>query len=291
MLAIGVFDGVHLGHQHLMQRVVQAARAANCRAAIMTFYPHPVELLRGISGRYYLTPLEERVRLIAAQGVDLVISHPFDEETRYTRAADFVERLDDALGLRGLWGSDFGLGYEREGSYAFLSALGSQKGFQVHLVEEKVMLRDERISSSRIRHALARGDVAEVNACLGRRFAVQGDVVQGQQRGRTIGFPTANLTVWEKQQLPAHGVYATLAEIDGRVYPAATNVGVRPTVNGHGVTVEAHLLDFDDDLYGKRVRLSFVAHVREEKKFDGLAALKAQISADIDTIRTILQSA
>lgn len=291
VLAIGVFDGVHRGHQQLLHHLVSAAHRQAARSAVLTFFPHPAEVIRRQSGRYYLTTLDERLHLLAAQGVDLVIPFTFDETTRTTRAADFIAHIDHHLDLHQLWGGDFALGYQREGDLAFLTRLGSAMGFTVHAVTEKLLLDGERVSSSRIRRGLANGNLADVNACLGRRFTVSGSVTQGQQRGRTIGFPTANLAVWEKQSLPAHGVYAAQAEVDGAVYGAATNVGVRPTVNGHGVTVEAHLLDFAGDLYGKTVRLSFVERVRPEMKFAGLEALKTQIAADVMTIRRILDQA
>jgi riboflavin kinase / FMN adenylyltransferase len=286
-LAIGSFDGVHLGHQAVLHSMVAAARAAGMRTAVLTFFPHPTRVLRHVTGPYYITTLADRVRLLAAQGIDLVITHPFNEEVRHTRAADFVEQLHTHLNLRQLWGGDFALGYKREGDVSFLRRLGKARGFTVELVQAMVEVGGERVSSSRVRRGLAEGEIEEVNGCLGRPFHVCGEVVYGNQRGRTIGFPTANLAVWEELILPVNGVYATYAWVGEKRYLAATNVGVRPTVNGHSVTVEAHLLDFSDDLYGQTLRLEFLSHIRAEKKFAGLAELQAQIQTDVNAIQRL----
>ena len=167
--------------------------------------------------------------------------------------------------------------------------LGQEQGFTVELVQGMVKVDGDWVSSSRIRHSLGTGNVVDAAACLGRPYQVSGEVVMGDQRGRTIGFPTANLDAWEEQLLPANGVYATYAWLGDRRYPAATNVGVRPTVNGRNVTVEAHLLDFADDIYGETLRLEFIDHIRSERKFTGIDTLTAQIAADVTTIRERLE--
>lgn len=288
-LAIGVFDGVHAGHQELLQEMAAAARAHDCRTAVLTFFPHPREVIQGVEGRMYLTTVERRVRLLAAQGMDLVIVNRFDDEVRLTRAADFVDRLCQALDLRQLWGGSFSLGYRREGNAPFLRELGQARGFEVHEINGLVAWGGAPVSSSRIREALATGDIAEVNGCLSRRFAVGGEVVRGDQRGRTIGFPTANLAVWERQLLPANGVYAAYARLGPERFLAATNVGVRPTVADAKLMVEAYLLDFERDIYGQELELEFVARIRDEQKFPNLEALKAQIAADVDEVRQLLE--
>lgn len=284
-VAIGSFDGVHRGHQLLLQNMVAAAREKGARTAVLTFFPHPKRVLQNLTGPYYLTTLEDRVALLAEQGIDLVITMPFDEEVRHTRAADFVDQMLRHLNMRQLWGGDFAFGYQREGDVPFLRRLGQEKGFTVELVQEMVQVGDGLVSSSRVRAGLASGDVVDVAACLGRPYHVRGSVVMGDQRGRTIGFPTANLDVWEEQLLPVNGVYATIARFGEQAHIAATNVGVRPTVNGGNVTVEAHLLDFAGDLYDQELKLEFIFHIRPEMKFAGLDALKAQIQADVQAIR------
>lgn len=287
-LAIGVFDGVHRGHQHLLQKMVAAARAAGARPAVLTFFPHPTEVILDLKGRLYLTTLERRVALLAAHGIELVIVHPFDETVRTTRARTFIQRLCRVMALRQLWGGNFSLGYQREGNAEFLQELGKEKGFSVHLIQELVQWNGERVSSSRIRRALAGGDMVEVNGCLGRPFCVGGEVMLGDQRGRTLGFPTANLDVWKKQLLPAHGVYATYATLNGERYQAATNVGVRPTVNDRKLLVEAHLLDFDREIYGETLSLEFITRIRDEHKFSNLGDLTRQIRTDVATVRDTL---
>ena len=284
-LAIGSFDGVHRGHQAIIQQMVKAAQAQGVRAAVLTFFPHPKRVIQQLSGRFYLTTLSDRVALLAAQGVDLVITHPFNEEVRHTRAADFVAQLCHYLDMRQLWGGNFALGYNREGDVPFLRRLGETKGYTVELIEAMVRYEDELVSSTRIRRGLVEGDIAVVNSCLGRPFHLNGTVVQGAQRGRTIGFPTANLQVWDEQLLPAHGVYATYAWLDERRIPAATNIGVRPTIDGQQLTIEAHLIDFDADVYDKQIRLEFINRIRPEMKFAGLDALKSQIQTDVAVIR------
>jgi riboflavin kinase/FMN adenylyltransferase len=287
-LAIGVFDGVHRGHQHLLQTMVAEARAAGAIPAVLTFFPHPKVVIQGLEGRIYLTTLERRVRLLAAQGIDLVVVHPFSEAVRNTRAAAFIDRLCRHLDLRQLWGGSFSLGYKREGDAAYLQKVGKEKGFTVHLIQELVQWRGERVSSSRIRHALAQGDMEEVNGCLDRAFCVDGKVIVGDRRGHMIGFPTANLDVWEQQLLPGNGVYATYAGLGEEKFAAATNVGIRPTVADPRLSVEAHLLNFDREIYGETLALEFIAHIRDERKFPSLDALKAQITADVTQAKELL---
>jgi riboflavin kinase/FMN adenylyltransferase len=287
-LAIGVFDGVHRGHQALLQQMAAAAQAENARTAVLTFFPHPIKVIRPGSGRLYLTTLEDRGSLLGEQGISLIITHPFNEAVRQTRAADFVEQLCSHLNMVQLWGGSFSLGYNREGDLQFLQRLGEEKGYSVHPFESLLEWEGESISSSRIRRELAAGNITDVNGCLGRSYCLPGTVIRGEGRGRTIGIPTANLHTWEEQHLPANGVYATIATVGDQSYTAATNIGVRPTVDGHHQTVEAHLLDFDGDLYEQDVTLSFIGRIRDEQKFPSLDALVAQIHADIAQTREMV---
>lgn len=287
-LTIGSFDGVHLGHQEVIRSMVVAARQQNARAAVLTFFPHPKRIVQNLTGPYYITRLNDRVALLAELGVDLVITHPFNDEVRTTRAADFVQEMLDYLDMRQLWGGNFAFGYKREGDVPFLRQLGEEKGFTVELVPSMVKVAGDWVSSSRIRHCLREGNVVEANACLGRPFHVTGTVVMGDQRGRTIGFPTANLEAWEELLLPANGVYATYAWVGDQRHPAATNVGTRPTVNGRDVRVEAHLLDYEGDLYGQELKVEFITRIRAEQRFGGLLALQQQINQDVAAIRGLL---
>jgi riboflavin kinase/FMN adenylyltransferase len=291
-VTIGSFDGIHKGHQLLLDKMVQAAKRDGARTAVLTFFPHPKRVIQQLEGRYYLTTIAERVQQIKDASVDILIVRAFDEEVRNTRAADYVARLQAQLDMRQLWGGDFALGYQREGDVPFLRELGKRMGFTVELVDEMVSLNGRFVSSSRVRQSLAEGDVADVAACLGRPYSLHGIIVKGKQLGRTINFPTANMQIWDEQLMPGNGVYATWAWLgDGqnrRKFKAATNVGTRPTVNGKSIIVEAHLLDFDEDIYGEEMRLEFINRVRSEMKFDGLESLKAQIQADVEQIRAML---
>jgi riboflavin kinase/FMN adenylyltransferase len=286
-LAIGVFDGVHRGHQALIRQMVAEATAANARSAILTFFPHPIRVIRDLKGRIYLSTLEQRLAYLAELGVDLIITLPFDENMRYTPATDFVDEMLTALDVRQFWGGEFSLGYKREGDLAFMQKMGLERGFTVHQLQKLVLWQNERVSSSRIRRALDKGDVATVAGCLGRPFTMSGDVVEGRRLGRTIGFPTANVAVWGEQKMPAFGVYATRVHIQNQTHLAATNIGIRPTVGGEGVTVEAHILDFAGDIYGEQVTLEFVQHIRDERKFAGIDPLIAQIGADVEQVRQL----
>ncbi len=288
VVTIGVFDGVHRGHQYLIRQLVEEAHSTNRLAVVLTFFPHPDIVLRGLKGRYYLTTAEQKAEQLMKLGVDLVVTHPFNDETRQIRAAAFVDRLLEHLRLNALWvGEDFAMGYKREGNVPFLMQQGTEKGFSLHVID---LVHNEGgvITSTKIREALQAGEVEQANEWLGRSYEVVGEVIQGEQRGRKIGFPTANINVWEEQVIPANGVYAGWATLGGERFMAVTNVGVRPTFAGQGVTVEAHLLDFDRDIYGQQLAFSFDKRLRDEMKFAGIDALIAQIRADVEAGRAYL---
>jgi riboflavin kinase/FMN adenylyltransferase len=295
VVTIGVFDGVHRGHRYLLRRLVDEAHASGRAAVVVTFYPHPDIVLRGLSGRYYLSHPDDRARIMGELGVDYVITLTFDEALRHVRAAEFTAQLRAHLHVSALWvGADFAFGYQREGDVAFLREQGAREGFVVHVID--LILADAGddgvISSTAVREALSRGDVERARAWLDEPYTVRGEVVRGNQRGRTIGYPTANIAVWENQIVPANGVYAGWATLEtGERFMAVTNVGTRPTFDGEGVTVEAHLLDFDRDLYGQMLAFSFEARLRPEMKFSGIEALIAQIGADAAAGRALLERA
>jgi riboflavin kinase/FMN adenylyltransferase len=280
-LALGSFDGVHRGHQAILRKMVGAAQIAGVRSAVLTFFPHPKRVIQELPARYYINTLEDRLALLSAQRVDMVIAHPFNDAVRNIQATDFVDQLRDSLDMCQIWGGNFAFGYRREGDRDFLRLHGPEKGFIVQLVESMESWDGNLVSSSRIRNSLSVGDIGDVNGCLGRVFSLEGTVIEGDQRGRTIGFPTANLAVWDELLLPADGVYATHVSLGDERFVAATNVGVRPTVNGRQRLVETHLLNFDGDLYGQTIRLEFMSYIRPEQRFSGLPALKAQINADV----------
>lgn len=289
VLTIGAFDGVHLGHQHLIGSTVQRARECGCQSAVLTFDPHPDLVVRPQQERLYLTSIDERIARIGELGVDLVIVLPFTRAVMSLSAHEFMSQLCRALNLRELWvGWNFGLGRGREGNPARLREIGKDLGYTVHPVEPLV-LDGAPVSSTRIRAALHAGDVEGAAALLGRPFGVRGPVAEGDRRGRTIGFPTANVAVAPNHMLPADGVYVCRARIGDQHYGAVTNIGMRPTFEGTRRTVEAYLLDFVDDIYGETVRLDFLHRLRGEQKFDGVAALVAQITRDVGAAREWLQ--
>ena len=287
-----MFDGVHLGHRYLLARLVETARAEGCIPAVLTFYPHPDVVLGRASGRYYLTSPDQRAALLGSLGVELVITHPFDDDVRQIRAAAFVDRLVTHLDPCGLWvGADFALGYKREGNVAFLRAQGAEKGFSVEVVD--LITNDNTgnvISSSGIRAALETGDVVRAAHHLGRPYRLEGEVVRGDGRGRTIGFPTANIDVWDQQVLPMKGVYAGWAHLNGEAFKAVANIGNRPTFDGKLVTVEAYLLDFDRDIYGQHLIFDVMAFLRPELKFSGVDELVTQIGRDVEQGRALLDA-
>jgi riboflavin kinase/FMN adenylyltransferase len=291
VLSIGSFDGVHLGHQALVSRLVQHARLARLPAVVLTFFPHPSVVLRGRQPALYINTPDEKAELLAGLGVDYVVTRTFDVGLSHLSADAFLDLLRTHLGLRALVvGEDFALGYRREGGRIFLEQAAPQRGFRLEIVPP-LMLDGEPVSSTRVREALRSGDVRRAAAYLGRPFVLPGTVVRGVGRGRKLGIPTANLGFWNERAYPAPGVYACWAEFAGKTYPAVTNIGMRPTFNDgllHPV-VEAHLLGFSEDLYDQEVRLSFVERLRDEQRFEGAEALSAQISRDIERARTILQ--
>lgn len=284
IVTIGVFDGVHRGHQHLIHQLVEQAHSTGKLAVVMTFFPHPDVVLRDLQGRYYLNTPDQKADQLMRLGVDYVVTQPFDDELRHMRAAAFVDQLVKHLRVQDLWvGADFALGYQREGNVEFLRKQGEEKGYRLHVVDLVA-----NISSTAIRQALLDSDMEQVSEWLGRGYSVVGEVVQGEQRGRKIGFPTANVDVWSEQIIPANGVYAGWATLGDEQFMAVTNIGVRPTFAGQSITVEAHLLDFDRDIYGQQLEVSFEKCLRPEKKFNGIQELIAQIALDAQAARDYL---
>jgi len=301
VLSIGVFDGVHLGHQHLLAQVVSEARRLGAIPAALTFDPRPEEVLsHGVAGGY-LTDLHERAALIGQLGIKVCAYLHFDAQLARTPAAEFMERVRRHLPLVQLWvGPDFALGSRREGNIARLTELGSSLGFSVHTVPP-YELRGEVVSSTAIRRELARGDVVRASEMLGRCYSLTGPVITGDRRGRQLGFPTANLGYDPKRALPADGVYAawvTLLEAERRKvsvadaaskrHPAVLSIGVRPTFGGGRRTIESFLLDFQGDLYGKRMTIHFVERLRPELKFAGPSELVTQMQLDVAAARRAL---
>jgi riboflavin kinase / FMN adenylyltransferase len=289
-VTIGSFDGVHIGHQSIIAQMVSAAHTDRAQAVVITFHPHPVEVLRGDQGPFYLTTPEERADLLANLGVDATVTLKFDNTLSALDADEFIADISSHLGLRQLWlGPDFALGHNRQGTIPVLQELGLKYGYEVHVVP---IINSEvgKVSSRQIRSYLQEGKVALAARMLGRPYSILGNVVRGDGRGKGIGIPTANLEVWPKRVLPAIGVYATRAYIENQPFPSVTNIGIRPTFENQPVTarIETHLLDFDRDLYGQSIRLEFIDMIRPEKRFPSIEALVRQIHQDIEKTREVL---
>lgn len=288
-LTIGNFDGVHRGHQFLIAGLVTAAHTAGGLAGLLTFEPHPLTVLRPDAAVARLTSNEERAALLEALGLDFVLVLPFTADTAATSAEDFMRALVARWPLRELWvGPDFALGRGRAGNVALLQALGQTLGYHL-VVAPPFELATGVVRSSRIRALLAAdGAVGEAAGLLGRPYQIWGQVQEGAQRGRRLGFPTANLLLPADRLAPAHGVYACWAWLGDTGHPAVVNIGVRPSFDNGERSIEAFLLDFTGELYGETLGLSFIHRLRDEQRFPNAAALIAQIQADTARARQIL---
>lgn len=290
-LTVGSFDGVHKGHQALIEQFVSHARSRDEDAVVLTFFPHPSVVLRDRKPAFYINTPEEKADLLGELGIDLVVTQPFDIELSRVSADDILNLLQERCGFTNLWiGEDFALGHNRRGDRYFLEREGFARGFEVHVVEP-VLVSGEVVSSTRVREALRSGDVARVEHYLGRPFTVPGKVVPGAGRGRELGFPTANLEIWEERAFPRTGVYACMAEVDGKLWKAVTNIGIRPTfdLDEGSSTVETHLLGYSGDLYTREVLLTFIARIRDERRFANPEALMERIQIDIERAEQILE--
>jgi len=288
LLTIGVFDGVHLGHQYLISQLTEHTRRQNLLSGVVTFRQHPREVLSPQTKLPYLTSLAEKVSLLKNEGVDAVITLSFTRELAQLSARQFVSLLKKYLRMRGLIiGPDFALGRNREGNADTLRKLGQDMSFRVTVIPP-VKVNDEMVSSTAIRDALADGDMKKVASLIGRSFSLQGRVTTGAGRGSELGFPTTNLDIDPKQALPAEGVYVTWAHIDDKAYQSMTNIGRRPTFGGNGRTVETYILNYQGNLYGRELKIDIVERLRGEKRFDTVEELKKQIAEDIKQGRAIL---
>lgn len=297
VITIGAYDGLHLGHQTVIREVREQAEACGCRSAVVTFDRHPAEIVRPESAPKLLTDHDQRLELLESTGIDAAVVLPFDEEQSQESALSFIERvLVKCLSTRLIVvGNDFHFGRNREGNVDLLRSVGATYGFEVApmVLIPRADGVGEPVSSTAIRRALAGGDVDMAAVMLTRPFEARGVVVQGDQRGRLLGFPTANVEVPNRVCLPADGVYAGWYERpNGEVHQCAINLGRRPTFYEHADSslLEAHLLDFDGDLYGESSKIRFVGFLRSERKFDGIDALIDQLQNDIAHAREVLSA-
>ncbi len=284
---IGNFDGVHMGHKKIIDSVKKEALEKGLSSCVITFHPHPQKVLQNINIPL-LVPIRERLKLLEREGIDYVACYTFTKELSEISAKDFITNtLVGKLNLKHLIvGPDFAFGRKREGNAELLRVMGEKLGFETRVVGPE-LIEDQIVSSTSIRNFLREGNVQEASKFLGYDFYIEGSVIEGERRGRQIGFPTLNLdTDWDI--LPRVGVYATRAYIDEEKKESITNVGYRPTFGSDELLIETHVFDFDRDVYGKRVRVEFVERVRDEQKFDGPDALVDQIKKDVVKVKDIL---
>lgn len=292
VITIGNFDGVHIGHQALFYEVIERAHAIDGTSIAITFEPHPLRVLQKSVSPPLITMFEQKVELIERSGIDVLISIPFTLEFAAISAQEFVEDLlVRRIGMKAMVvGEDYAFGKNREGNIELLNSLAPRLGFEVIVTG---MIRTiqgtlERISSTAIRELVQAGEMQQACRMLGRHFQIRGTVVAGRDRGgKLLGFPTANLKL-EDELCPKAGIYAVMVEAQGRLLQGVANIGYSPTFDDGQFTVEVHILDFKEIIYGQKIRINFIKRIRDEIKFPSLAALKNQIAEDAETARRLL---
>ncbi len=289
VLTIGAFDGVHRGHQFLIRQVIERARRLAFDSVIISFDPRPDVVFRPDSRQ--LTDAGAKARIVGALGPDVLAILPFNRQVAQISAGQFLVSILDHINLAEIWvGADFAFGHNREGDVDFLIRSGAAAGFAVHVVPRE-RLDETPISSTLVRELVTAGDVTGAARYLGHYAGFSGPVVRGQGRGRALGFPTANIHVPQYQALPATGIYAGYVRLGHERLVSAASVGYNPQFEGHDLTVEAHILDFDRDIYGEELGIEFVQRVREERRFETVQALVDEMHRDIDCVRDILARA
>jgi len=289
VLTLGNFDGVHLGHQAILKKVIERAREINGTSIVFTFEPHPLKVLAPERSPMMLNTFHGKMKLFAAAGIDIVICANFTRAFAEQHPEDFArDVLHAQIGVSEVYvGYDYAFGRGREGSIASLKETGRIFGFGVGIVEA-VQVNNLVVSSSVIRDLISSGNVEDAAKLLGRMYTIEGEVVHGSHRGQTLGFPTANLKIFN-ELIPAHGVYAVLAEIENKTTKGVASIGIRPTFDAGPVSVEVYLFDFHEGLYGKEMEVSFARHLRGEKKFPNADALIEQIRKDVENAQSALQ--
>ncbi|MDO4833736.1 MAG: bifunctional riboflavin kinase/FAD synthetase [Bacillota bacterium] len=281
VVALGNFDGIHKGHQQIISRTVKEAEAAGLKSAIFTFSNHTSTLLKDVPPVKNILYADEKIRLLEGMGVDYMFNIPFTKEILNMSPVDFIDRiLVDKFNIREAYcGFNYRFGYRAAGNPEVLMKVGLARGFGIH-VQEAYEIDGIVVSSTYIRRLIEDGRMEECTRFMGRMYSIGGEIVKGNMLGRTIGFPTCNTVVDSSMVTPPNGVYITMCTIDGIRRPSITNVGVKPTVGTYEKNIETHIFNFDEDVYGREIRVDFIKHTRGEKKFDGIEALKNQIEQD-----------
>lgn len=289
VVALGTFDGMHLGHREILMRCVSRGRQDCIPSVAFTFQKHPVEVIRPQFAPLLLTDIEDKLALIQGIGIDNTVIAQFDEEMARATPEEFVrEILVDSLRARHvIIGFNYTFGWKAQGNAESLRELGEKHGFRVE-VAEPVLVDGAVVSSTRIRSHLGEGDMEGAQAMLGRPFSIKGRIIRGESRGKTLGYPTVNLDVSHGTALPKCGVYATGIHVKGHMFKAVTNIGTRPTFAGKNVSVETHIIGFEGDLYGETIRVFFVKRLRDEIRFPTSEALACQISQDVKRAKELL---
>jgi riboflavin kinase/FMN adenylyltransferase len=292
VITIGNFDGVHIGHQALFHTVMEKADAIGGTSVAMTFDPHPIRVLKPNGHPPLITLHEQKVELIAKTGIDVLISVPFDKKFAALSADEFVkDLLLETIGVKAIVvGRDYTFGRDREGDLPMLQRMAAAGGFEVLVTDwiQAANRHQERISSTNVRKVVHAGDMRAAKRMLGRYYQIRGIVAQGRNRGgKLLGFPTANINL-QDELCPKSGIYAVTVEHADLTLPAVANIGYSPTFDDHIFTVEVHILDFDENIYNQKIKVNFVKRLREERKFDSLEALSAQIAMDVEAARAIL---
>ena len=287
-VTIGNFDGVHLGHQRLIQKAVDYARANNLKSVVFTFSNHPVNYFKPNTVKSIITEKEKR-DIVEKLGVDIFISIPFDIRMTEISAVEYIEKiLIGRLNIKHIIiGHDFNFARNREGNGLLLKEVSKEYGFDVEIVEP-ILFNEKRVSSTDIRTFLSEGKVKEASELLGRNYYIEGEVIHGRQIGRTIGFRTANVSLEKNSAIPGIGIYSGYVYVQDKKYLGAISVGTNPTVNGRSLSLEVHIIDFNKDIYGEVIKIEFVDKLRDEINFSSLEELKKQLVIDVEDVRNQL---
>jgi len=291
VLTIGNFDGVHMGHLALFDKVMERAKAIHGQSVVMTFDPHPIKVMKPGNGPPLITPIEQKLELISNTGIDVIICLAFTPEFASMSAEDFVQDiLTDRLGVREIVvGYDYTFGHKRQGDVSLLRKMGEKLGFEVH-VTGPIHLDDAVVSSTSIRELVQQGNLVDAKKFLGRDYQICGTVVKGKGRGgKLLGFPTANLKPVD-ELIPKRGVYAVSVRIDDKNYCGVTNIGYNPTFGDDALSVETHVLDFSENIVGRMIKVKFIQRLRDEETFGDVKALSDRIAQDVDQARKLMQT-
>ncbi len=291
IVTIGTFDGVHIGHQKIIEKLIQETKKGDCESLILTFFPHPRMVLHETSSIKLLNTIGEKSCLLEKMGLDNLVIHPFDKEFSNLSAEEFIKKiLVDAFNIQKIIiGYDHRFGKNRAANIEDLIGFGEKYGFEVEQISAQE-IDSVSVSSTKIRDAIANGIMAVANEYLGYDYLLSGKIIQGKQLGRTIGFPTANIKIEENYKLiPKNGVYFVKSYLQGKTVFGIMNIGLNPTVNGEDLSIEVHFLDFNCDLYNSQLSVSVIARIRDEEKFSSVDLLKAQIQKDKNHAISIIE--